>query len=250
MLARDRHPVVTPRSPLRSRRLLGWGRTALAAVTLAAAFLLGRGTAAPTGQETAHGEVSAPRPPAAPVADRRRPVSRPPRLVVGGAEPVPDPATEHRATARHLVDVLFARLSAPPGAVPEQSANSIREFLQGMAYGVNQTSPGVRAALAEQFTERLCTGTLGDAQVITLAYLGAELPDVTTARGFDCAFAARGQREDAPLWYMLDAWRRSGQEKSPTLARIERSATDERTQRRFLSPADQAALRSQTLRTQ
>jgi hypothetical protein len=113
-----------------------------------------------------------------------------------------------------------------------------------MADTVRQTSPAVRAALGDELNDRLCSGTLKDDELITLAYLGIELPDITAPRGFDCVFAQRGKQEDAVLWYMLDAWRQSGQDKTAAIALVERLATDERTRRRFLSREEEFSMRT------
>jgi hypothetical protein len=153
----------------------------------------------------------------------------------------------HRATATYLVGSLFRRLGRPGGGsadVPEASANMARTYLQGMTDAIRQTSPAVRSALAEEFTARLCDDTLRDDELITMANLALELPDIASSRGFDCLFDRRGKQEDAVLWAMLDAWRHSGQEKTAAIAAIERTATDARTQRRLLPREVELRLRT------
>jgi hypothetical protein len=148
-----------------------------------------------------------------------------------------------------MVSSLFRRFHRMGGAsagVPETSANALRPYLQGLADAVKQTSPAVRGALADEFTERLCGRALDDAELITMAYLGLEIPDITSPRAFDCVFSRRGGQEDVVLWYMLDAWRHSGQDKSAAIAQIERTAVDPRTQRRLLSREAAASLRGET----
>jgi hypothetical protein len=138
------------------------------------------------------------------------------------------------------------RLGRPGGSAdeaPEASANMVRTYVQGMADTIRQTSPAVRSALAEEFTQRLCGEALRDDELITMAYLALELPDIASTKGFDCLFSRRGTREDTVLWSMLDAWRHSGQEKTAAIAAIEQTASDPRTQRRLLPRAAELLLR-------
>jgi hypothetical protein len=67
------------------------------------------------------------------------------------------------------------------------------------------------------------------------------LPDVATREGFDCYFSRA--KEDVPFWFMLDAWRESGLEKMPALVKLQATAKDPRTTRRFLSDEEAAATR-------
>jgi hypothetical protein len=231
--------------PSRSAPILRGG---LMVMVVAGSFWLGRATS----RGGSAGSVP-PSPAEAEPASEPRPGGprrlRPPALTVGGVAPAPECETrDHRATAASLVESVFGHLPGRPGGpgadVPETSANAIRLYVQGVAEAVKQTSPAVRGALAEEFTARVCGGSLRDDQLITMAYLGLELPDITSPRAFDCVFSQRGTQEDVVLWNMLDAWRHSGQEKTTALAQIERSATDPRTQRRFLAPEMEAALRA------
>jgi hypothetical protein len=102
--------------------------------------------------------------------------------------------------------------------------------------GAIQADPGIRQAFSTQFTSALCERSLKPDQVITMASLAVVLPDAATPQGFDCFFSHA--TEDLPLWSMLDAWRGSGLEKTPALARLQASATDERTTSRFMSRSD------------
>jgi hypothetical protein len=220
----------------------------LLVAVVAGAFALGRAT-----RSSRVVTVSVP-------ADQRReaPVvgpaktTSPPRLAALVAAPKADPAPEceprdHRAGAASVVESLFAMLphgSVGPGSeLPETRANAIRGRLQGMAAAIRQLAPGVRSALADEFSQRLCSGSLKDDQLVTMAYLAQELPDIASSRAFDCVFSQRGHQEDVVLWYMLDAWRFSDQPKTAALEAIERSATDERTRRRFLPRDKEIALR-------
>jgi hypothetical protein len=231
--------------PARSRR--PWKALGLV-VALAGCLLLGRASVSPHVTPLSVAAAAVPPRGSAPVARRLGAAPLPvPRLaqspppLAAACEP-----SDRRATATFLVGTVFRRLERPRGAatdVPEASANMVRTYIQGMADTVRQTSPAARSALAEEFTQRLCGEDLRDAELITMAYLALELPDIASSRGFDCVFSRRGKREDAVLWSMLDAWRHSGQEKTATIAEIERTAVDPRTQRRLLPRAAELLLR-------
>jgi hypothetical protein len=229
-----------------------WRRITLAAAGLAASFFLGHASWPPLSDPAAARPLagSSDGGSEARAKTGRLLLARPVRLAwtAGDAAPPSEPS-DRRATATFMVSSLFRRLHLMGGAsagVPETSANALRPYLQGLADAVKQTSPAVRGALADEFTERLCGGTLDDAELITMAYLGLEIPDITSPRAFDCVFSRRGSQEDVVLWYMLDAWRHSGQDKSAAIAQIERTAVDPRTQRRLLSREAAASLRGET----
>src|SRR4051812_10234417 len=194
------------------------------------------------------GRLTSPRPPPAPgaepssdsiAAERPRSVGATrPSLPALKVEPAPGTAgagepTARRETATAMIDTLFRRLptyggkASPLYEVPERSARSIHQYLVGMVDGVAAAAPAMRAKLAEEFTERLCNQSLSDDQLITMASLGNELPDIVSTKGLDCVFARRGQKEDPVLWSMLDTWRHTGQEKTAAVSQIERLATDE-----------------------
>jgi hypothetical protein len=224
-------------------------RVAVGATALACTFFLGRATSPGRPARSSPAQPQQAAEPDHQVDARRapRPAAPVPRLAPAAVEAAPDcePA-DRRGTATFLVSSLLRRLDrrqGAPGEFPETSANAIRLYVQGVADTVKQTSPAVRAALAEEFTTRLCEGALADDELITMANLGLELPDITSPRAFDCVFARRGAREDVVLWSMLDAWRHSGQDRTAAVADVERSATDPRTQRRFLSQEAEMALR-------
>jgi len=238
----DQH--VPSASLISTRRVLV---AALLASSLGASFALGRATRSPVAPPPASAEG------AGADATGRRPWSKPrsplPRLAqLPAAPPAECENTDRRATATSLVETLLKRL---PGRRtggweegPEASANAVRPYLQGLADGVKQSSPAVKAAFTDEFTERLCRGSLADDELIAMAYLGQEMPEITGPRAFDCVFSRRGKQEDVVLWYMLDAWRLSGQEKSAAIAQIQRTATDPRTLRRFMSREEEMAMRA------
>jgi len=197
--------------------------------------------------------VRAPAASAQPAGPPERSGSRPhasiPRLAALPATPAAEcEQVDRRATAASLVEGVLRRL---PGRrmggsddSAEGGANAVRPYLQGVADAVRQSAPSVKAAFTDEFTERLCRGSLKDDELITMAYLGLEMPEITGPRAFDCVFSRRGNQEDAVLWYMLDAWRHSGQERSTAIAQIQRTATDPRTQRRFLTREQELSMRA------
>jgi hypothetical protein len=105
-----------------------------------------------------------------------------------------------------------------------------------MTDAVRQIDPTMSAALAGELTRRLCDHSLSEVQTITVAQLGQAMPEAVTARGLECFFSGAAGREDIRVWSMLDTWRQSGQEKTPAITALEKSARDQRTRRRFLPP--------------
>jgi hypothetical protein len=187
-----------------------------------------------------------PRPAAGPA--QRRPGAFP-RFAVSNASSA-DAGAEASALRERAASVfagLFQRLDvikrAMPQATPEARVNNLRPFIAGMAEGIRQVNPQLTEALAEELRSRLCQQRPSADEAILLAYLGSEMPEATSVEAFDCFFASAGAREDAPLWYMLDAWRDSGQGAPPALAQIRARAVDPRTLRR-LQPGSDAARRA------
>lgn len=151
--------------------------------------------------------------------------------------PLPSASAEARASrANYLVTRLFARLDAIPTNTgdSELRVNTMSDYLTAMSDVVRQLDPGMFEAMAGEFTRRLCDQELGEDQTITMAYLGQSMPEAVTGRGLECFFSGAAGREDIRLWTMLDAWRQSGQERTPAIAALEKSARDPRTRRRFL----------------
>jgi hypothetical protein len=219
-------------------------------------FLLGRLTVP---SAPAHTVTAAPSGPADHAAGSgERSVAKPvplaaPKLAEGQAPAAaPCEAPVRRETATAMIDTLFRRLpsygggASPLYSLPERSARSVLPYLVGMVDGALAAAPSVRAGLAEEFTERLCNQTLKDDQLMLMASLGREAPDIVSTKGLDCVFARRGSKEDVVLWSMLDTWRRSGQEKTAAINEIERRATDERTKQRFLSNEEEMRQREAT----
>jgi hypothetical protein len=216
---------------------------------LAGSFALGRAT----GPGTRAIESEAGEPEIAQKKPGARTRASIPKLAVAAPAAAPEcgEAVDRRPTAASLVETLFLRLPSRVGGWddgPEASANLIRPYLKGLVEGVRQSSPAVQAAFVQEFTERLCRGGLGDDQLVAMAYLGMELPGLTELRAYECVFSQRKQ-EDVVTWYMLDAWRQSGQDKSPAIAELQRTATDPRTRRRFLTRDEELQVRAGDLLT-
>jgi hypothetical protein len=182
----------------------------------------------------------------------RRPVAPQPLalpLVTGSAARAgddPETVAEARGQrAGYLLGEVFSQLEfeARKGTTPaEARASAVLPYLSGALHGALQADPGIRAAFSEQFTAALCDRALADDALISVAHMALILPDVGTTRGFDCFFSHA--KEEVPLWSMLDAWRRSGLEKTPALERLRASSTDPRTLRRFLSNEEAMAQRA------
>jgi hypothetical protein len=69
-----------------------------------------------------------------------------------------------------------------------------------------------------------------------MAHLVEDMPELANERTFDCV-AARG-KEDSVLWSMLDAWRSADMPPSAALSKLQQTATDPRTTRRFMDGAE------------
>jgi hypothetical protein len=153
---------------------------------------------------------------------------------------------DRKDTATFVVDRLFGVLEVfahnPMFSTAESRANQLRPFVHGLAEGIRQTRPDLLKALAEDFNERLCQdGGMSDDKTILLSYLATHLPEMVDNRGLDCFFTRANGKEDASLWHMLDAWRGTGLPKTAALARVQASASDQRTIRRFMTPEEESA---------
>jgi hypothetical protein len=148
-------------------------------------------------------------------------------------------------TARMVTGRLFQRIeriARMPGMEnPESRANMVREYARGLADAVRMGRSDLYRALSQDFDDRLCKETMPDDKIILLAYFAMELPEVVDNRGLECFFSRAKGKENVALWYMMDAWRQSGRDKTAALAAIEATATDPRTVRRFMSPEQQEA---------
>ena len=123
----------------------------------------------------------------------------------------------------------------------EARAGAALPYFSGLLHGALQADPEIRPAFSKLFTSVLCGSALPDDRAITVANMALALPDIATREAFDCYFSRA--KEDVPSWVMLDAWRRTGLEKTPTIAKFQASATDSRTTRRFLSDEEAASQR-------
>jgi hypothetical protein len=187
---------------------------------------------------------------APPTATRRNGPARPmPCVTLPTAPAAPSEDPERQAAVRShraelLLEDVFQELDvrAKRGIEPaETRAGSVLPYLSGILRGSIQGDPAMRTAFSAQFTSALCERSLAEDQTISVAHMAMLLPDIATPRGFDCFFSKA--TESVPLWTMLDAWRRSGIEKTPVLARLQAASTDSRTARRFLSTEEAIAQR-------
>lgn len=244
--------------PSRSRLNAGGNRRAIVLVSLAAAgsglFLAGRWSAARTAVAAAARE-SGDAGSASADTERWRTRLRAVTVPVwpqAATEPNADAeraANEARAQrAEFLLGRVFKQMERQSHTdrdlVPEARAERVRDYLTGTVMGAIHADPQMRSAFSQQFTAALCNRSPKPEEIISLAHVAQAVPDVPTREGFDCFFEKKRTAEDAPLWSMLDAWRDSGQEKSPALARLQAAAKDERTARRFLSNEEAAAQRT------
>jgi hypothetical protein len=177
----------------------------------------------------------------------------PPALAVCPRTSNEDPialSEARRKRAEFLLNGVFNQLAGESqrGTDPaEARADAVLPYLSGVLNGALQADPGIRGAFAAQFTSALCERTLADDQAISVAHIALALPDVASDSGFECFFSKA--KEGVPLWTMLDAWRRSGLPKTPAIARLQASATDSRTTRRFLSDEEALAQRMSNMRS-
>ena len=220
----------------------------VSSVVAVTSFWVGRLSARANGTPAA---ASCDDPPVARVADRdlRRTVpAPPPAIAVCPRTSDDDPvalAEARRKRAEFLLSGVFKQLADQSHAgieVAEARANSVLPYVSGVLHGALQADPGLRSAFSAEFTSSLCERTLEDDQTISMAHMALGLPDVATESGFDCFFSKA--KEGVPLWTMLDAWRRSGLPKTPAIARLQATATDSRTTRRFLSDEEALTQRS------
>jgi len=142
-----------------------------------------------------------------------------------------------------MVDSVFKRLALMSRfgefASAEAQATAIAPYAEGLLEGALQSDPAMRAAFGAEFKARLCgSAPTTDAEIISLSQMMRIVPDQATPEAFDCFFSHA--KEDVPLWSMMDAWRTTGLDKTPALTKLEATATDSRTQRRLLTPEEEA----------
>jgi hypothetical protein len=156
--------------------------------------------------------------------------------------------------AKDVLDGLLNRLrlidKAFP-ASPEVVANELRGYQMGLADGVLRTAPELAPELARRTENVLCDPKATDTQLMVMARLMGDMPDLATSTGFDCIFKNRS-KEDVVLWSALDAWRDSGLERTPGLQHLERQAVDKRTINRLQAeePAHDDVIAAQAPRDQ
>ncbi len=131
--------------------------------------------------------------------------------------------SEHVRRARQE---LGAQASADAVAV------SHPRTLDGWVDAIRYTSPQVIADLRAAIEERFCSGARELDEMLMTAKLLQWLPEAASTGAFECFFQST-RREDTAFWYVLDAWRISGLEPSPSITAIKQWATDARTLRRL-----------------
>jgi hypothetical protein len=172
-----------------------------------------------------------------------------PRLVSAPDAEAPSPAAQARRDAeqaRREIDDLFASLRRSKlysERTAELAVGSISRDISAWAERIYNKDPHLLRPLAQEVEGRLCGRWPGMAELVLLSRLGLLLPQLTSQRGFDCVFS-RHQQEDIVTWSLLDSWRHSGLDLSPTLASLQQRATDSRTLRRFMTADQELELRS------
>jgi hypothetical protein len=128
------------------------------------------------------------------------------------------------------------------GVSPEVAANAVQQYLQGWIDAMIRTAPDLVDDLSNEFVRGLCDESATQAELMVLGKLGQSMPEITSSSAFDC-FLEQYEDEDPVMWAVLDAWQSSGLPRSEAIARLEATATDERTQRRFLPREELQAMR-------
>lgn len=172
---------------------------------------------------------------------------------VGHAEVVNEEEREAEATYRQeqskevfdgMMEHFKIAAKAMPGN-PEVIATSLRMYQVGVAETLVRAAPELVPELAKQIESSMCEAGASDAQLMVMAQLAGEVPELASGRGFDCIFQKR-KGEDLVLWRTLDAWKQSGMPRTPGIEQLERSATDERTRLRLKDqdPVEELTARS------
>jgi hypothetical protein len=144
--------------------------------------------------------------------------------------------------ARDLVGLLRARVRqaaflAGRDDVPEALAAQMGEYMAGWVDAVIRTAPTLAEDLAAEVETALCDPESKPSEVMLFARLGRNMPELTSAAGFQCVLGAHPQ-EDAVLWEVLDSLQGSNLPAPSALEPIAERARDERTLRRLHAIAD------------
>jgi hypothetical protein len=229
MKAHDRRPSKDASRP----RRLPW--LALAAVLGLVGFVVGLWPRAQRGRATATADDN----PGAPasISGRAAALRTPPvpKLVVGAraddeAEP---PRARRLISGMRLTALNRAAVLAPLGI--EAEGNSMVPYLEGALAMLRQLDPDLIPIMREQLADDVCKEGTTDREAMLYAKMVLLDGGLGSPRAFECWFA-RHQGEDVLLWSMLDAWQSAGREKTPALARLGDSATDQRTKLRLMDP--------------
>jgi hypothetical protein len=149
--------------------------------------------------------------------------------------------------AGRALEVVYRRVrdtrAEAPERAPETAANLEIGFLTGWIDAIRHTSPELIDELRGLIRSKLCSGEPPAEELILTAYLLQRLPESISQDGLDCFFDQHS-KEDAPLWYMLDAWRLAGMPATPAITALPARASDPRTLRRFESPEESSRNRA------
>jgi hypothetical protein len=231
--------------PLEKRRRRSWIVTGLIAVGAFVVGWLSRGPADPAPKAAAAVSPATLKPAR---QGRVAAASTPPRLANDLVSNNGDPEADRRARAERTFQLLLRRLefqTVPPGITAlEIRPNMMRDYVIGLLEGFQVGDARLESALAQEFQRHLCEQNPTREQAILLAYVAQGVPEIATPRALDCFFGRSAGTEDAALWYMMDAWRLSGQPRTPALEILAHTARDQRTKRRFMSREQEILLRS------
>jgi hypothetical protein len=153
----------------------------------------------------------------------RRPRVLPPTFASVAPEA---PRSPRAGEARQTIGALFSRVNdrAIPGAVPEFNANSQHAFMLGWLDGLHYTSPALRKDLALELRDRICASALNEMDGILLGQLLQRAPELASPEAFECFFSQAA--DTTARAKMIDAWRNSGLEPTPSLERLAETNPD------------------------
>jgi hypothetical protein len=143
--------------------------------------------------------------------------------------------TYRREQSKEVFDGMLEHFKVAAKAMPgnpEAVATSMRMYQVGVAEALVRAAPELIPELAKEIEGSLCEAGASDAQLMVMAQLAGDVPELASERGFDCVFQKR-KGEDLVLWRTLDAWKQSGMPRTPGVEQLEHSATHEQTRLRL-----------------
>jgi len=133
--------------------------------------------------------------------------------------------------SRQLGRPAYSRLG------PEAQVRLVTEYLHGWLDAVMRTAPDMTDELAMELEKLFCAPDADEATLLVAFEITMGMPELASEKGFDCIFLKR-KVEDVVLWRGLDAWRQTDLPLPSSLARIQKSAQDQRTRDRFKDPVE------------